>query len=112
VGMTLKEAKKSGRNLLVGEGNYSIGAKGFAMGDPASLTRVIADADTRRILGASIIGPYAPILIQEIVNLMNTSDGTYAPMFQAMHIHPALSEIVQRTFGRLAPINGGHVHHH
>ncbi|MFW9841979.1 MAG: dihydrolipoyl dehydrogenase, partial [Candidatus Thorarchaeota archaeon] len=50
VGMTLKEAKKSGRNLLVGEGNYSIGAKGFAMGDPASLTRVIADADTRRIL--------------------------------------------------------------
>ncbi|MFW9815872.1 MAG: dihydrolipoyl dehydrogenase [Candidatus Thorarchaeota archaeon] len=112
VGMTLKEAKKSGRNLLVGEGNYSIGAKGFAMGDPASLTRVIADADTRRILGASIIGPYAPILIQEIVNLMNTSDGTYAPMFQAMHIHPALSEIVQRTFGRLAPINGGYVHHH
>ncbi|MFW9926467.1 MAG: dihydrolipoyl dehydrogenase [Candidatus Thorarchaeota archaeon] len=112
VGMTLKEAKKSGRSLLVGEGNYSIGAKGFAMGDPSSLTRVIVDADSRRILGASIIGPYAPILIQEIINLMYTPDGTYQPMFQAMHIHPALPEIVQRTFGRLAPLDGGHIHNH
>ncbi|MHA2321624.1 MAG: dihydrolipoyl dehydrogenase [Candidatus Thorarchaeota archaeon] len=112
VGMTLKEAKESGLTLLVGEGNYSIGAKGFAMGDPASLSRVIVDADTRRILGATIIGPYSPILIQEIINLMNTPDGTYQPMFQAMHIHPALSEIVQRTFGRLAPIDGGHSHSH
>jgi dihydrolipoamide dehydrogenase len=112
VGMTLEEAKESGHTLLVGEGNYSIGAKGFAMGDPASLTRAIVDADSGKILGASIIGPYAPILIQEIINLMYTPDGTYQPMFQAMHIHPALPEIVQRTFGRLAPIDGEHVHHH
>jgi len=112
VGMTLKEAKESGHTLYVGEGDYSIGAKGFAMGDPASLTRVIVDADSRRILGASIIGPYAPILIQEIINLMYTPEGTYQPMFQAMHIHPALPEIVQRTFGRLAPVDGDHAHHH
>ncbi|MFW9793312.1 MAG: dihydrolipoyl dehydrogenase [Candidatus Thorarchaeota archaeon] len=112
VGMTLKQAKESGLRLLVGQADYSIGAKGFAMGDPASLIRVIVDADSRRILGASIIGPYAPILIQEIINLMYTPDGTYQPMFQAMHIHPALPEVVQRTFGRLAPIDGGHIHHH
>ncbi|MFW9982038.1 MAG: dihydrolipoyl dehydrogenase [Candidatus Thorarchaeota archaeon] len=112
VGMTMKEAKDSGHNLLVGEGNYSIGAKGFAMGDPASLTRVIVDADSRMILGATIIGPYAPILIQEITNLMYTPEGTFQPMYQAMHIHPALPEIVQRTFGRLAPIGVGHEHHH
>ncbi len=112
VGMTLKQAKESGLSLLVGQADYSIGAKGFAMGDPASLSRVIVDADSRRILGATIIGPYAPILIQEIINLMYTPEGTYQPMFQAMHIHPALPEIVQRTFGRLAPIGGGHEHHH
>ncbi len=112
VGMTLNEAKESGRRLLVGQADYSIAAKGFAMGNPASLVRVIADADNRKILGATIIGPYAPILIQEIINLMYTHDGTYQSMFQAMHIHPALPEVVQRTFGRLAPIDGGHVHHH
>ena len=112
VGMTLKEAKESGLKLLVGQADYSIGAKGFAMGEPASLIRVIVDEDSRRILGASIIGPYAPILIQEIINLMYTPDGTYQPMFQAMHIHPALPEVVQRAFGRLAPIDGEHAHHH
>ncbi|MFW9963336.1 MAG: dihydrolipoyl dehydrogenase [Candidatus Sifarchaeia archaeon] len=112
VGMTLTEAKSSQQRLLVGEADYSIAAKGFAMGNPASLIRVIVDADSRKILGATIIGPYAPILIQEIINLMYTPEGTYQPMFQAMHIHPALPEVVQRAFGRLPPIDGGHVHHH
>ncbi|MHA2056440.1 MAG: dihydrolipoyl dehydrogenase [Candidatus Thorarchaeota archaeon] len=112
VGMTLKEAKESKFKLLVGQADYSIAAKGFAMGEPASLVRVIVDGDSRRILGATIIGPYAPILIQEIINLMYTADRTYQPMFQAMHIHPALPEVVQRAFGRLAPIDGGHEHHH
>jgi dihydrolipoamide dehydrogenase len=110
--MTLKEAKESGLNLLVGRADYSVAAKGFAMGNPASLVRVIVDADSRRILGASIIGPYAPTLIQEIINLMYTPDGTYQPMFQAIHIHPALPEVVQRAFGRLAPLDGKHTHHH
>jgi dihydrolipoamide dehydrogenase len=112
VGMTLKEAKKAGLRLFVGQADYSIAAKGFAMGNPASLVRVIVDGDSRKILGATIIGPYAPILIQEIINQMYTPEGTYQTMFQAMHIHPALPEVVQRAFGRLTPIDGGHVHHH
>ena len=112
VGMTLSEAKESGLKLLVGQVEYSVAAKGFAMGNPKSLVRVIVDNNTGRILGASIIGPYAPILIQEIINLMYTPEGNYQPMFQAMHIHPALPEVVQRAFGRLAPIDGTHVHHH
>jgi mycothione reductase len=112
VGMTLEEAKKSGLELYVGQVDYSIAAKGFAMGNPASLVRVIVDARSRRILGASIVGPHAPILIQEIVDLMYTQDGTIYPMYQAMHIHPALSEVVQRAFGSLAPIDEGHNHHH
>ncbi len=111
VGMTLRDAKNSGLKLLVGQADYSIGAKGFAMGDPASLVRVIVDGDSKRILGATIIGPYAPILIQEIINLMYTPEGTYQPMYQAMHIHPALPEVVQRAFGRLSPIDGGHGEH-
>ena len=112
VGMTLSEAKKSGLSLFVGQADYSIAAKGFAMGNPNSLIRVIVDGDSRRILGATIIGPYSPILIQEIINLMYTPEGSYQPMFQAMHIHPALPEVIQRAFGRLAPIDGEHAHHH
>ncbi|MBN2230099.1 MAG: dihydrolipoyl dehydrogenase [Candidatus Thorarchaeota archaeon] len=112
VGMTLEEAKESGHQLYIGEVDYSVAAKGFAMGNPASLVRVIVDAESRRILGAGIVGPYSPILIQEIINLMYTPDGTIYPMFQAMHIHPALPEVVQRAFGRLRPLGHEHEHHH
>ncbi|MFX1266247.1 MAG: dihydrolipoyl dehydrogenase, partial [Promethearchaeota archaeon] len=112
VGMTLKKAKESGRRLLVGKAEYSSVAKGFAMGEPEGFARIIADADTQRILGASIIGPYAPMLIHEVIALMNTDDASFIPARRAMYIHPSLSEVVRNAYGNLAPIDGGHVHHH
>jgi len=112
VGMTLQKAKESGRPLLLGEASYSDVAKGFAMGDPEGFVRILADANDRRILGATIIGPYAPMLIHEIIALMHTDDRSFIPARRAIHIHPSLSEVVQRAFGRLAPVNGGHTHVH
>ncbi len=112
VGMTLAEAKESGRELLVGEIDYSGSAKGMAMGVPPGFLRVICDAQNHEILGATIIGPHAPILIQEITNVMNCGGGTYTPIFKAIHIHPALPELVQRAFGRMRPLNGEHDHPH
>jgi len=105
VGLTLKEAKEAGLNIEVAEADYSWVAKGFAMGNPPSLIRTIVDGDSRKILGSTIVGPHAPILIQEIVNLMYTSEGTDKKMLETIHIHPALSEIVQRSLYRLKPLD-------
>ncbi|MFW9786044.1 MAG: dihydrolipoyl dehydrogenase family protein [Candidatus Thorarchaeota archaeon] len=104
VGMTLKEAKESGKKLLVAEADYSWVAKGFAMGNPPSLVRIIVDEDSRKILGSTIVGPHSPILIQEIITLMYTSEGTDEKLFEAIHIHPSLSEVVQRVLYKLAPL--------
>ncbi len=65
--------------------------------------KVIVDQETGRILGAHIIGAEASLLIQEIVNAMISGNGTFEPIVQAMHIHPALSEVVQNAFGNLQP---------
>ncbi|MBD3405176.1 MAG: dihydrolipoyl dehydrogenase [Candidatus Lokiarchaeota archaeon] len=111
VGMTLREAKETDKELLVGKNAYEDSAKGMAMGRPNGFVRVIADRKSGEILGATIIGPYAPILIQEIVNLMYTENRSFMPMFRAIHIHPALPEIVQRAFGAMSPLDG-HEHHH
>jgi dihydrolipoamide dehydrogenase len=62
-----------------------------------------------KILGAHIIGPHASVLIQEIINLMYTPEQSAQPILQAMHIHPALSEVVQKAFDALAPPQ---VYHH
>ena len=117
VGTTLKEASQTGKRLLVGKTDYTNTAKGLAMVDPVGFVRVIADVQTRQILGATVIGLYAPILVQEIANLMHTQDRSYVPVLQAMHIHPALPEVVQRAVGSLAPYGWepqeqGHEHHH
>ncbi|MFX1578804.1 MAG: dihydrolipoyl dehydrogenase family protein [Promethearchaeota archaeon] len=106
VGMTLREAKNAGFKILVAETDYSWVAKGFAMGNPPSLVRIIVNEESRKILGSTIVGPHAPILIQEIINLMYTSEGTDEKLFEAIHIHPALSEVVQRVLYKLSPLEG------
>jgi len=104
VGMTLDEAKESGRKLLVSNVDYDFSVKGFAIGAPPTLVRVIVDADSKKLLGACVVGPHAPIMIQEITTLMNTPEGTYEPIIESIHIHPSLIEIIQRAMWRLAPL--------
>jgi dihydrolipoamide dehydrogenase len=77
---------------------------GGAMGFPEGFVKVIVEGETSKILGAHIIGPEASILIQEIVNAMAFETGTFAPIARGMHIHPALSEVVQNAFGNLQHI--------
>jgi mycothione reductase len=78
---------------------------GAAMGNPEGFVKVIVERETGRILGAHLIGPEASSLIQEIVNAMNTQDRSYGPIIRSMHIHPAMSEVVQKAFGNLSPAN-------
>lgn len=101
VGLKEEEAKLRNGKILVGRALYRDTAMGAAMGYPEGFVKVIVDHDTGKVLGGHIIGPEASILIQEIINAMVSETGTFAPIAQAMHIHPALSEVVQYAFGNL-----------
>ena len=101
VGLKETEARLLHRRILVGKALYRDTAMGAAMGSPEGFVKVIVDGETGKILGGHIVGPEASILIQEIVNAMVSEKGTFAPIAQAMHIHPALSEVVQNAFGSL-----------
>ena len=103
VGLKEAEAKQQGYDLLVGVANYRDTAMGAAMGQPEGFVKVIVEKKAGKILGGHIIGPYASRLIQEIVNAMTTDDKSYTPIVRPMHIHPALSEVVQQAFGNLHP---------
>ena len=65
--------------------------------------KVIVEQGTLKILGAHIIGPQASVLVQEIIDLMYTHEQSAEPIIQGMHIHPALSEVVERAFYSLMP---------
>lgn len=102
VGLREEATEKYGaEQVLIGFERYEDTAKGEAMAVKDYFAKVILERNSLRILGAHIIGPYASTLIQEIINLMYTSDQSAQPLMQAMHIHPALSEVVQRAFQSL-----------
>ena len=62
--------------------------------------KAIVDKQTGKILGFHIIGPYASMLIQEVINGMALG-GNIAFISQGMHIHPALPELILRTLGNI-----------
>ncbi len=107
VGMKEEEAREE-HDVLVGYHSYEDTAKGMAMKAEDYFVKVIVEKNTYRILGAHIVGPQASTLIQEIVNLMYAGNQNIHPIYRGMHIHPALSEVVEKAFYNLH----SHEHHH
>lgn len=111
MGLREKEAieKYGEKNVLIGFYRYQDTAKGQAIGAKDGFVKVIVENGTNRILGAHIIGPSASVLIQEVINLMYTPEQSATPISRGMHIHPALSEVVEKAFGSL--MEPAHYHH-
>ena len=111
VGLGEREAiEKLGEDkVLIGFYRYEDTAKGEAMDAKDYFIKVIVEPGTLKILGAHIIGPYASVLIHEIIPLMYTLEQNARPLIDSMHIHPALSEVVDRAFRSLMPPE--HYHH-
>ncbi len=98
-----EEAAKRSHDIYVGRARYYDVAKGEAMMETEGFAKSIIEKDTYKILGFHIIGPYAPMLVQEVVNAME-SGGGLDEIYSAIHIHPALSELVQRAFGNFEEV--------
>jgi len=111
VGMTEEEAKQKGK-VMAGTSRYYDTAMGYAYGDQETFVKVVVEYPSRKILGATVVGPQASTLIQQVVNLMNSENGTYAPLVRAQIIHPTLSEALASAFGRMRPVNFEPEHHH
>jgi len=111
VGMTEEEAK-SQTKVLVGIAKYMDTAMGYAYGDPDAFVKVVVEHPTRRILGATVVGPQAATLVQQMVNMMSSGDQTYYPLAHAQIIHPTLTEALASAIGRLRPANFEPEHKH
>ncbi len=111
VGLKEKEAidMHGEENVLIGLKMYEDTAKGEAMDVKDYFVKVILEGGKHRILGAHIIGPHASILIQELIDLMYTPEQSIAPITQGMHIHPSLSEVVEKAIYSVMP--PAHYHH-
>ncbi|MBN1683809.1 dihydrolipoyl dehydrogenase [Candidatus Bathyarchaeota archaeon] len=108
VGLTEELAVQQGKKILVGLWNFADTAYGMAMGEEDGFIKIIVEEESYKILGCHILGPHASVLIQEVINCMNCGDASIYPIANTMHIHPSLSEVVQRAVYNLHKPNHGH----
>ncbi|MDK1491342.1 FAD-containing oxidoreductase [Sinorhizobium sp. 7-81] len=101
-GMTESEARKSGRKLLIGTRSMTRVGRAVEKGETQGFMKVIVDADTKEILGASILGTGGDEAIQSILDVMYAKK-PYTLITRAMHIHPTVSELIPTVFGDLSP---------
>ncbi|MGM5488650.1 MAG: dihydrolipoyl dehydrogenase [Nanobdellota archaeon] len=98
VGLTEQEAMQE-HSILVSRAGYDETAKGIALNEDRGFAKVIVDKEDLSILGFHIIGPQAPVLIQEVINALHW--GGIESLMRGMHIHPALTELIPKTLSGL-----------
>ncbi|ADB61611.1 pyridine nucleotide-disulphide oxidoreductase dimerization region [Haloterrigena turkmenica DSM 5511] len=109
VGATEGELQAAGRDYAKRTYRYEDTARGSAMKAEGMVKPLISLEG--EILGCHIVGPDASNLIEEVVVAMTAGSGTVQDIRESVHIHPALSEVVQRAFsGQFT--RGGHDHEH
>jgi pyruvate/2-oxoglutarate dehydrogenase complex dihydrolipoamide dehydrogenase (E3) component len=101
-GMSEAEARKSGRNLLVGMRPMTRVARAVEKGETQGFMKIVADADSKEILGAAILGTGGDEAIHCILDTMYAK-APYTTQQRAVHIHPTVSELIPTVLGEMKP---------
>jgi dihydrolipoamide dehydrogenase len=100
VGYTEQQLKEEKKQYLVGRYMYKDSGMGTAMEEKHGFVKFLADGEGK-ILGCHIMGPEASTLIHEVLVSMKRGSGTLNDIIRTVHIHPALSEVVERAAGEV-----------
>jgi pyruvate/2-oxoglutarate dehydrogenase complex dihydrolipoamide dehydrogenase (E3) component len=102
-GMTEMEVRMSGRPALVGKRPMTRVSRAIEKGETSGFMKVIVDRETRRILGAAVLGTGGDEVIHSILDVMYAG-APYTLIQRAMHIHPTVSELIPTMLGELQPV--------
>ncbi|MGA6926460.1 MAG: dihydrolipoyl dehydrogenase [Desulfosarcina sp.] len=95
-GITEETARQQGRTVAVEKFPWKFSGRALTTGTPAGLTKMIVEADTRRVIGIGITGRGAEALIAE--GVLAIEMGALADdVALSMHAHPTLSETEGET---------------
>ncbi|TQK32122.1 FAD-containing oxidoreductase [Arthrobacter sp. SLBN-53] len=102
-GMTADEVLRSGRKALVGTRPMTRVGRAVEKGETQGLMKVVVDAETQQILGASILGVGGDEVVHSILDVM-TAKLPYTAISRTMHIHPTVSELIPTLLQDLKPL--------
>jgi pyruvate/2-oxoglutarate dehydrogenase complex dihydrolipoamide dehydrogenase (E3) component len=93
IGMTEKEVRASGRRALIGKRMMTRVGRAREFGETRGFIKILADADTKEILGAAILGLNGDEVIHCLLDTMYAKQ-PYTVISRAVHIHPTVSELI------------------
>ena len=103
VGMSEAEVRKSARKALVAKLSMSRVGRARERGETRGFMKVLVDAESKRFLGATVLGIEGDEVIHAIADLMY-AQAPYTVMQRAVHVHPTVSELLPTLLGALEPL--------
>jgi len=102
-GMTETEVRRSGRRALMAKIAMEDVSRAFEKGETEGFMKVLVDAESKQILGASFLGASGDEAIHCVLDTMYAK-APYTVVQRAMHIHPTVSEFIPTMLEDLAPL--------
>jgi pyruvate/2-oxoglutarate dehydrogenase complex dihydrolipoamide dehydrogenase (E3) component len=102
VGITETAARATGRPLLIGKRPMTRVGRAVEKGETQGFMKVTVDAETKRILGAAILGTGGDEAIHGILDMMNAGV-PYTTLQRAVPIHPTVSELIPTMLEEMKP---------
>ena len=103
VGMTEKEVKQAGRKALIGKMKMTGVGRARERGEVQGFMKILVDAETKKILGAAILGIGGDEIVHSILDVMY-ADVPYTVIQRAVHIHPTVTELIPTMLASLEPL--------
>jgi pyruvate/2-oxoglutarate dehydrogenase complex dihydrolipoamide dehydrogenase (E3) component len=103
-GMTEAQVRQSGRKSLIATRPMVRVGRAYEKGETQGFMKILVDADTEEILGASILGVEGDEVIHSILDIMYAKE-PYTVIRRAVHIHPTVSELIPTMLGDLRPLD-------
>jgi pyruvate/2-oxoglutarate dehydrogenase complex dihydrolipoamide dehydrogenase (E3) component len=103
VGLTETEVRKSGKPALIGTRPMTKVGRAFEKGETEGFMKVLVDAQSKQVLGASILGTGGDEAIHCIIDTMYAR-APYTNISRAVHIHPTVAEHIPTVFSDLKPL--------
>ena len=103
-GMTESAVRKAGRKALMATRPMTRVGRAVEKGETQGFMKILVDADTKEILGASLLGIECDEVIHSILDVMYAK-APYTVIQRAMHIHPTITELIPTLLGELKPLD-------
>ena len=103
VGMNEAEARKSTKKVLSGKMLMAHVGRAREAGETQGFMKVLVDADSKELLGASLLGLNADEVVHSLLDVMYAKK-PYTTIQRAVHIHPTVTELIPTLLGTLKPL--------